>query len=33
MALVTFAETKVIRARGETRIEHDIAGGDTNDAR
>jgi hypothetical protein len=29
MALVTFAETKVTRARGETRIENDIAGGDT----
>jgi hypothetical protein len=30
MALVTFAETKVTRARGDTRIENNIAGGDTN---
>ena len=29
MALVTFAETKVTRARGETHIENNIAGGDT----
>jgi hypothetical protein len=28
MALVTFAETKVTRARGETRIENNIATGD-----
>jgi hypothetical protein len=29
MALVTFAETKVTRARGETRMQNDIAAGDT----
>ncbi len=29
MALVTFAETKVTRARGGTRVENNIAFGDT----
>jgi hypothetical protein len=29
MVLVTFAVTKVTRARGETRIENNIAVGDT----
>jgi hypothetical protein len=30
MALVTYAETKVTRARGGTRVENDVAAGDTN---
>jgi hypothetical protein len=32
MVLVTFAETKVTRARGGTRIENTIAFGDTYDS-